>query len=56
MEADRLSNKAYQEVLENNPALIEKISGHLATEEQLQLLHNMGIKPEKYLSKMEVNR
>lgn len=55
-EADRLSNKAYQEVLENNPALIEKISGHLATEEQIELLHHLGIRPEKYLSKMEAHR
>jgi hypothetical protein len=57
MEADRLSNKAYQ-VLENadNPALMEKISGHLATEEQIELLQNRGIRPEKYLSKMEAYR
>jgi ribonuclease HI len=55
-EADRLSNKAYQEVLENNPALIEKISGHLGTEEQIELLHHLGIRPEKYLSKMEAHR
>ncbi len=55
-EADRLSNKAYQEVLENNPALIEKISGHLATEEQIELLHHLGIRPEKHLSKMEARR
>lgn len=55
-EADRLSNKAYQELLENNPALREKISEHLATDEQLELLKNLGIKPEKYLSKMEAYR
>jgi ribonuclease HI len=55
-DADRLSNKAYQELLENNPALREKISEHLATDEQLELLNNLGIKPEKYLSKMEAYR
>jgi ribonuclease HI len=55
-DADRLSNKAYQELLENNPALREKISEHLATDEQLELLKNLGIKPEKYLSKMEAYR
>jgi hypothetical protein len=48
--------KAYQELLENNPALREKISEHLATDEQLELLNNLGIKPEKYLSKMEAYR
>jgi hypothetical protein len=36
--------------------LIEKISGHLATEEQIELLHHLGIRPEKYLSKMEAHR
>lgn len=55
-EADRLSNKAYQELLESNPALREKIREHLATDEQLELLKNLGIKPEKYLSKMEAYR
>ena len=56
MDADRLSNKAYQEFLENNPALREKISEHLATDEQLELLKNLGIKPDKYLSKIEAYR
>lgn len=56
MDADRLSNKAYQEFLENNPALREKISEHLATGEQLELLKNLGIKPAKYLSKIEAYR
>ena len=56
MDADRLSNKAYQEFLENNPALREKISEHLATDEQLELLKNLGIKPDKYLSKIEAHR
>jgi hypothetical protein len=51
-----LSNKAYQELLENNPELREKICEHLATDEQLELLKNLGIKPEKYLSKMESYR
>jgi ribonuclease HI len=56
MDADRLSNKAYQEFLENDPALRERISEHLATDEQLELLKNLGIKPDKYLSKMEAYR
>jgi ribonuclease HI len=55
-DADMLSNKAYQELLENNSELREKISEHLATDEQLELLKNLGIKPEKYLSKMEAYR
>jgi ribonuclease HI len=37
-EADILSNKAYQEAIDNNPALREKVSEHLATEKQLELL------------------
>jgi ribonuclease HI len=56
MDADRLSNKAYQEFLENNSALRERISEYLATDEQLELLKNLGIKPDKYLSKMEAYR
>jgi ribonuclease HI len=56
MDADRLSNNAYQEFLENNPALRERISEHLATDEQLELLKNLGIKPDKYLSKIEAYR
>jgi hypothetical protein len=28
----------------------------MATEKQLKLLRNLGIKPEKYLSKIEANR
>ena len=56
MDADRLSNKAYQEFLENNPALRERISEHLASDEQLELLKNIGIKPDKYLSKIEAYR
>jgi ribonuclease HI len=56
MDADRLSNKAYQEFLENNSALRERISEYLATDEQLELLKNLGIKPDKYLSKIEAYR
>jgi ribonuclease HI len=55
-EADMLSNKAYQELLENDHALRKKISQHMATEKQLELLRNLGIKPEKYLSKIEARR
>ena len=55
-EADGLSNKAYQEILESDPSLLQKISQHMATEEQLKLLKSQGITPEKYLSKIEARR
>jgi ribonuclease HI len=55
-EADKLSNKAYQEILESDPMLLQKVSRHMATEEQLKLLKSQGITPEKYLSKIEAKR
>jgi ribonuclease HI len=55
-EADKLSNKAYQEILESDPKLLQKISQHMATEEQLELLKSQGITPEKHLSKIEAKR
>ena len=55
-EADKLSNKAYQEILDNDPKLLQKVSRHMATEEQLKLLKSQGITPEKYLSKIEASR
>jgi ribonuclease HI len=55
-EADKLSNKAYQEILESDPMLLQKVSRHMATEEQLGLLKSQGITPEKYLSKIEARR
>ena len=55
-EADKLSNKAYQEILDNNTKLLQKISQHMATEEQLKLLKSQGITPEKYLSKIEARQ
>jgi ribonuclease HI len=55
-EADELSNKAYQEILESDPKLLQKVSLHMATEEQLKLLKSQGITPEKYLSKIEARR
>jgi len=54
-EADKLSNKAYREALENDPELLQRASPYMATEEQLNLLASRGIR-EKYLSKMEANR
>jgi hypothetical protein len=48
-EADILSNKAYQEILQI-PCY------YMATEEQLKLLKNQGITHEKYLSKIEARR
>jgi ribonuclease HI len=55
-EADKLSNKAYQEILESNPQLLQKVSLLMATEEQLGLLKSQGITPEKYISKIEARR
>ena len=55
-EADILSNRAYQEVLENDPKLLQKSIQHMATEQQLSLLKNLGIAPERYLSKIEAKR
>jgi ribonuclease HI len=55
-EADELSNKAYQEILESDPMLLQKVSRHMATEDQLNLLKSQGITPEKYLSKVEARR
>jgi|SRR5919198_4333996 ribonuclease HI len=55
-EADKLSYKAYREVLENNPALLQKVSQYMATDKQLQLLKSLGITPEKHLSKSEASR
>jgi len=55
-EADKLSDKAYREVLENNPELLQRASPYMATEEQLDLLASSGIRPEKYLSKIEANK
>jgi ribonuclease HI len=55
-EADKLSNKAYQEILESDPMLLQEIGQHMATEEQLKLLKSQGIIPEKYLSKIEARR
>jgi hypothetical protein len=40
---DELSNKAYQEILENHPKLIQKISQHMATKDQLSLLKSQRI-------------
>jgi ribonuclease HI len=55
-EADKLSNKAYQEILESDPKLLQKIRQHMATENKSELLKSQGITPEKYLSKIEARR
>jgi ribonuclease HI len=55
-EVDKLSNKAYQEILESDPKLLQKIRQHMATENQSELLKSQGITPEKYLSKIEARR
>jgi ribonuclease HI len=55
-EADKLSNKAYREALENDPELLQRASPYMATEEQLNLLMSRGVTPEKYLSKIEAKK
>ena len=55
-EADRLTNKAYQDALERDPELLKLASRYMATEDQLNLIKSLGIKTEKYLSKIEANR
>ena len=56
-EADALANKAYINFLDNNYAeLNNKIKPYFATDQQIQLLRDLKIKPSKYLSKIEANR
>jgi ribonuclease HI len=55
-EADRLSYKAYEQILDSTPELYKKVSPYMATAKQLKILRMLGIEPEKYLSKMEANR
>jgi ribonuclease HI len=55
-EADKLTNYAYIKLIDSDPALKAKMSHHMATEQQLELLKNFGITPDKYLSKIEANR
>jgi hypothetical protein len=49
----RVSTKKYTR---DSPSINGKIIPYMATEKQLKLLRNLGIKPEKYLSKIEANR
>ncbi|MFL6349091.1 MAG: hypothetical protein ACJ72X_12445, partial [Nitrososphaeraceae archaeon] len=55
-EADKLTNYAYTKIIDNDPTLRKKIGQHMATEQQLEFLKNLGISPEKYLSKIEAKR
>jgi ribonuclease HI len=55
-EADKLTSYAYRKIIDNDSALREKTRQHMATEQQLEFLKNLGITPEKYLSKIEANR
>jgi hypothetical protein len=55
-EADKLTNYAYMKIIDRDPELKEKISHYMATKQQLEFLKNLGITPEKYLSKIEANR
>jgi ribonuclease HI len=55
-EADRLSYEAYRQFLDNNPQLYKSVGQYMATPKQLALLRKEGIKPQKYLSKIEAAR
>ena len=56
-EADKLSKKGYEEFMDkNHQKYRKKIDNHMATKKQLEELKNIGIIPEKYLSKIEANR
>jgi ribonuclease HI len=55
-EADKLTNYAYTKIIDSDSTLREKIRQHMATEQQLEFLKNLGIRPEKYLSKIEAKR
>ena len=55
-EADRLSYEAYRQFLDNNPQLYKSVGQYMATPQQLALLRKEGIKPQKYLSKIEAAR
>jgi ribonuclease HI len=55
-EADKLTNYAYTKTIDSDSTLREKITQHMATEQQLEFLKNLGIRPEKYLSKIEAKR
>jgi ribonuclease HI len=55
-EADKLTNYAYTKIIDNDSTLRQKVRQHMATEQQLEFLKNLGITPEKYLSKIEAKR
>jgi ribonuclease HI len=55
-EADKLTSYAYINIIDSDPTLKERMSNHMATEQQLEFLKNLGITPDKYLSKIEANR
>jgi ATP-dependent phosphoenolpyruvate carboxykinase len=55
-EADKLTNYAYTKIIDSDSTLREKIRQHMATEQQLEFLKNLGIRPEKYLSNIEAKR
>lgn len=55
-EADKLTSYAYIKMIDSDPTLKERMSNHMATEQQLKFLKNSGITPNKYLSKIEANR
>ena len=56
-EADGLANKAYIDFIDNNYAgLYNKLKPYFATDQQINLLRHLKIKPSKYLSRIEANR
>lgn len=54
--ADELSKRAYIEYLDRHPEWVETFNRYFATEKQLALLRRLGVKPYKYMSRMETNR
>ncbi|HEU5460638.1 MAG TPA: ribonuclease HI [Nitrososphaeraceae archaeon] len=56
-EADALANKAYIDFIDNNSARLQnKLKPYFATDQQINLLKYLKIKPSKYLSRIEANR
>ena len=54
---DKLSKKGYEEFMDKHYQKYRKnIDKHMATKKQLEELKNIEIIPEKYMSKIEVNR
>jgi ribonuclease HI len=56
-EADALANQAYIDFIDNNSARLQnKLKPYFATDQQINFLKYLKIKPSKYLSRIEANR